>query len=66
MQSMDGAAVYASVKAELVTGKQMCRNVACWQNSPDKQKLTSPTFSGSAGKLGPCLSSDVRGLKKNA
>ena len=48
----------------MVTGEQLCGKVACWQNNSNMQKLTSPAFSGSAGKLGPCLSSDVRGLKK--
>jgi len=36
--SVDGAAVSASVKALLVTGMQMCQNMAGWQDNPNMQK----------------------------
>jgi len=36
----------------------MCRYVACWQNDPNMQRLTSPNFSGS-DKIGPGFPSDV-------
>jgi hypothetical protein len=64
VQSIGVAAACALVKAWLGRGKHMSKIQISWQQQPNLQRLTSPNFSDSAGKLGPCLSSAVRALEK--